>query len=139
MKRPTPDAWGERSAASAAGSRTAPRPTRRDQGVALIAVLFLAAMLTLLLYAYLREAQVEAALANGYGREKQAECLAWSAIEKGGAALISDGSPNPYRYRVRPPTLINLTLLEEMCLGHTIADSVVILGSIDIVLGEVDR
>lgn len=56
-----------------------------------------------------------------------------------GFYLISDGTPNPYRYRVRPPTLINLTLLEEMCLGHTIADSVVILGSIDIVLGEVDR
>lgn len=56
-----------------------------------------------------------------------------------GFFLISDGSPNPYRYRVRPPSLINLTLLEEMCLGHTIADAVVILGSIDIVLGEVDR
>jgi NADH-quinone oxidoreductase subunit D len=56
-----------------------------------------------------------------------------------GFYLISDGSPNPWRYRVRPPSLINLTLLEEMCLGHTIADSVVILGSIDIVLGEVDR
>ena len=56
-----------------------------------------------------------------------------------GFYLISDGSPNPSRYRVRPPSLINLTLLEEMCLGHTIADSVVILGSIDIVLGEVDR
>ena len=31
--------------------------------------------------------------------------------------LISDGSPNPYRYRVRPPSLINLTVLEDMCLG----------------------
>ena len=56
-----------------------------------------------------------------------------------GFYLVSDGSPNPYRYRVRPPSLINLTLLEEMCLGHTLADAVVILGSIDIVLGEVDR
>jgi NADH-quinone oxidoreductase subunit D len=56
-----------------------------------------------------------------------------------GFHLISDGSPNPYRYRVRPPSLINLTLLEDMCVGHTLADTVVILGSIDIVLGEVDR
>lgn len=56
-----------------------------------------------------------------------------------GFYLISDGSPNPYRYRVRPPSFVNLTVLEDMCLGHTIADSVVILGSIDIVLGEVDR
>ncbi len=56
-----------------------------------------------------------------------------------GFYVISDGSPNPYRYRVRPPSLINLTVLEDMCLGHTVADVVVILGSIDIVLGEVDR
>ena len=56
-----------------------------------------------------------------------------------GFYLISDGSANPYRYRVRPPSFVNLTVLEDLCLGHTIADSVVILGSIDIVLGEVDR
>ncbi|MEW6160264.1 MAG: NADH-quinone oxidoreductase subunit D [Verrucomicrobiota bacterium] len=56
-----------------------------------------------------------------------------------GFFVISDGSPNPYRYRVRPPSLINLTILEDMCLGHTVADVVVILGSVDIVLGEVDR
>jgi NADH-quinone oxidoreductase subunit D len=56
-----------------------------------------------------------------------------------GFYLISDGSPNPYRYRVRPPSLINLTVLEDMCLGQDVADVVIILGSVDIVLGEVDR
>jgi NADH-quinone oxidoreductase subunit D len=56
-----------------------------------------------------------------------------------GFYLISDGSPNPYRYRVRPPSFINLTVLEDMCLGRHVADVVVILGSVDIVLGEVDR
>lgn len=56
-----------------------------------------------------------------------------------GFYLISDGTGNPYRYRVRPPSFINLTILEDMCLGHTVADAVVILGSVDIVLGEVDR
>src|SRR6266550_3721133 len=56
-----------------------------------------------------------------------------------GFYLISDGSPNPYRYRVRPPSFINLTILEDMCLGHTVADVMVILGSVDIVMGEVDR
>lgn len=56
-----------------------------------------------------------------------------------GFYLIADGTPNPYRYRVRPPSLINLTVLEDMCLGQKVADAVVILGSIDIVLGEVDR
>ena len=56
-----------------------------------------------------------------------------------GFYLISDGSPNPYRYRVRPPSLINLTVLEDMCLGSNVADVVLIFGSVDIVLGEVDR
>jgi NADH-quinone oxidoreductase subunit D len=56
-----------------------------------------------------------------------------------GFYLISDGGPNPYRYRVRPPSFINLTILEDMCLGHTVADIMVILGSVDIVMGEVDR
>jgi NADH-quinone oxidoreductase subunit D len=56
-----------------------------------------------------------------------------------GFYLISDGGPNPYRYRVRAPSFVNLTILEDLCLGHTVADSVIILGSIDIVLGEVDR
>jgi NADH-quinone oxidoreductase subunit D len=56
-----------------------------------------------------------------------------------GFFLISDGTGNPYRYRVRPPSMINLTVLEDMCLGENIADAVIILGSVDIVLGEVDR
>jgi len=56
-----------------------------------------------------------------------------------GFYLISDGGPNPYRYRVRPPSFINLTVLEDLCLGHTVADVMVILGSVYIVMGEVDR
>jgi len=56
-----------------------------------------------------------------------------------GFYLVSDGSTNPFRYRVRPPSFINLTLLEDMCLGLDLADVVIILGSVDIVLGEVDR
>ncbi len=56
-----------------------------------------------------------------------------------GFYLISDGSPNPYRYRVRPPSLINLTVLEDMCLGSNVSDTIVTFGTIDIVLGEVDR
>ena len=56
-----------------------------------------------------------------------------------GFHIISDGGPNPFRYRIRPPSFINLTILEDLCLGHSVADAVVILGSVDIVLGEVDR
>ena len=52
---------------------------------------------------------------------------------------MSDGSPKPYRYHVRAPSLINLTVLEDMCLGHRLPDVIIILGSVDIVLGEVDR
>jgi NADH-quinone oxidoreductase subunit D/NADH-quinone oxidoreductase subunit C/D len=46
---------------------------------------------------------------------------------------------SPDRYHVRAPSFINLTTLEKMCLGHKVADAVAVLGSIDIVLGEVDR
>lgn len=57
-----------------------------------------------------------------------------------GFYVISDGTSGcAYRYHVRSPSFINLTALETMCLGHTVADVVGILGSLDIVLGEVDR
>jgi NADH-quinone oxidoreductase subunit D len=74
-------------------------------------------------------------------RPPAGECYARIEAPKGelGFYVISDGSPNPFRYHVRPPSFINLTVLEDMCLGHSVADSVIILGSIDIVLGEVDR
>jgi NADH-quinone oxidoreductase subunit D len=74
-------------------------------------------------------------------RPKAGEAYGRIEAPKGelGFYLISDGGPNPYRYRVRPPSLINLTVLEDMCLGQMIADVVIILGSVDIVLGEVDR
>ena len=56
-----------------------------------------------------------------------------------GFYIVSNGKPNPWRYHVRPPSFISLTPLGEMCRGQKIADAVVILGSIDITLGEVDR
>lgn len=56
-----------------------------------------------------------------------------------GYYVVSNGKPNPYRFHVRAPSFINLTALETMCIGHKIADVVTILGSVDIVLGEVDR
>lgn len=68
---------------------------------------------------------------------------AYSRVEnpKGelGYYVVADGGPTAYRYHVRSPSFINLTALETMCLGHTVADVVGILGSLDIVLGEVDR
>jgi len=56
-----------------------------------------------------------------------------------GYYVVSDGTANPYRYHIRAPSFINLTALGKMCTGYKVADTVTILGSIDIVLGEVDR
>jgi NADH-quinone oxidoreductase subunit D/NADH-quinone oxidoreductase subunit C/D len=56
-----------------------------------------------------------------------------------GFYIVSNGTSNPWRYHVRAPSFINLTPLETMCVGNKVADAVAILGSIDIVLGEVDR
>jgi NADH-quinone oxidoreductase subunit D len=74
-------------------------------------------------------------------RPKAGEAYGRIEAPKGelGFYLISDGTGTPYRYRVRPPSLINLTVLEDMCLGQNVADIIVTLGSVDIVLGEVDR
>ena len=56
-----------------------------------------------------------------------------------GVYLISDGSTNPYRLHWRPPSFINLAAVSDMVKGWKVADVVAILGSLDIVLGEVDR
>ena len=56
-----------------------------------------------------------------------------------GFYVISNGKPNPWRYHVRAPSFINLTAFGPMCVGQKVADLVGVLGSIDIVLGEVDR
>jgi NADH-quinone oxidoreductase subunit D len=56
-----------------------------------------------------------------------------------GYFIISDGTVNPFRVKVRGPSFVNLEVLGELCKGHLVADVIAILGSIDIVLGEVDR
>lgn len=56
-----------------------------------------------------------------------------------GYFIISDGSLNPFRIKVRAPSFVNLGVMNLLCEGHMVADVVAVLGSIDIVLGEVDR
>lgn len=56
-----------------------------------------------------------------------------------GVYLVSDGTDKPYRLKVRPPSFCNLAALKRLLKDAWVADSVVILGSLDIVLGEVDR
>ena len=56
-----------------------------------------------------------------------------------GYFIVSDGSTQPYRVRVRPPSFVNLQALDKMVRGALVADVVAVIGTLDIVLGEVDR
>ena len=56
-----------------------------------------------------------------------------------GVYLVSDGTDKPYRIKIRPPSFCNLSAIKHMLKGVWIADAVIVLGSLDIVLGEVDR
>jgi NADH-quinone oxidoreductase subunit D len=56
-----------------------------------------------------------------------------------GFYLVSDGAPTPYRWHVRSPSFINLSVLKELTVGLSIADAIVTLGSLDINVGEIDR
>jgi len=56
-----------------------------------------------------------------------------------GFYLVSDGSPRPHRMKIRPASFINLQALPKMVEGSMIADVVAVIGTLDIVLGEIDR
>ena len=56
-----------------------------------------------------------------------------------GFYVVSDGSIAPYRLHIFPPTLINITALRDMAIGWKVADLIIIFGSLDVVLGEIDR
>ena len=68
---------------------------------------------------------------------------AYAAVEhpKGefGIYLVSDGANKPYRLKIRPPGFANLSAMDEMCRGHMLADAVMVLSTLDIVFGDVDR
>jgi len=68
---------------------------------------------------------------------------AYAAVEhpKGefGVYLVSDGSNKPYRLKVRAPGFSHLASLNEMVVGHMLADVVAVIGTQDIVFGEIDR
>src|SRR5260370_22319661 len=53
--------------------------------------------------------------------------------------IASDGSPKPYRMRMRTPSFVNLQALQKMVEGHLVADAIASIGTLDIVLGEIDR
>ncbi len=68
---------------------------------------------------------------------------AYAAVEnpKGefGIYIVSDGANKPYRLKIRPPSFAHLAAMDEMSRGHMIADAVAIIGTLDIVFGEIDR
>jgi NADH-quinone oxidoreductase subunit D len=68
---------------------------------------------------------------------------AYSAVEhpKGefGIYIVSDGANKPYRMKIRPPGFAHLSAMDEMSRGHMIADAVAIIGTMDVVFGEIDR
>jgi NADH-quinone oxidoreductase subunit C/D len=79
-------------------------------------------------------------MGEAYGRvENPKGELGYYVVSNGPGDDAAKGTQNPWRYHVRAPSFINLTVLGEMCKGHKVADVVAILGSIDIVLGETDR
>ena len=56
-----------------------------------------------------------------------------------GIYLISDGSNKPYRVKIRPPGFVHLAAMDEMVRGHMLADVVAVIGTMDVVFGEIDR
>ncbi len=71
----------------------------------------------------------------------EGECYAAVEHPKGefGIYLVSDGANKPYRLKIRPPGFVHLQALEEMTRGHMLADVVTVIGTLDVVFGEIDR
>ncbi len=67
----------------------------------------------------------------------------YAAVESGkgefAVYLVADGTNRPYRCKIRSPGYVHLQALDEMCKGHQLADVVAVIGSMDIVFGEIDR
>jgi NADH-quinone oxidoreductase subunit C/D len=89
----------------------------------------------------LPEGPIQAGRVQATGKVPAGEAYGRVESPKGelGFYVVSDGTANPYRYRIRTPSFANLGVLGELCRGHLVADVVAILASIDITLGEVDR
>ncbi len=89
----------------------------------------------------LPEGDVHAAVPKNVRPPKDVECYFRTENPRGelGVYLISDGSNVPYRVRVKSPCFTAMSVFNEISRGHMIADMVAVVGSLDIVLGEIDR
>lgn len=89
----------------------------------------------------LPDGDVHEAVPRNVRPPKDAECYFRSETPRGemGIYLISDGSNVPYRVKVKSPCFTAIAAMNDLCRGHYVADIIAVIGSIDIVLGEVDR
>lgn len=87
------------------------------------------------------EGNVQSSLGRRLIRPPEGEVYVRAENPRGeiGVYLVSDGSDRPYRLKVRPPSFCNLSAIRAMLIDTWVADTVVVLGSLDIVMGEVDR
>jgi len=90
--------------------------------------------------AHIPEGDVQSAIPKRI-RPNPGEVYARTESPRGelGFYIVSDGTATPYRIKARSPGFVNLSVINEIARGSMIADLVAIIGSIDIVLGEVDR
>jgi NADH-quinone oxidoreductase subunit D len=74
-------------------------------------------------------------------RPPAGECYVAMESPKGekGYYMVSDGTSKPVRWRIRPPSFVNLSAIPRMVEGHLLSDVIAINASIDIVMGEIDR
>ena len=74
-------------------------------------------------------------------RPPAGECYVAVESPKGekGYYMVSDGTAKPVRWRIRPPSFVNLAAIPKMVEGHLLSDVIAINASIDIVMGEIDR
>jgi NADH-quinone oxidoreductase subunit D len=89
----------------------------------------------------LPDGDVHKAVPRNVRPPRDVECYFRSENPRGelGVYVISDGSNVPYRVRVKSPCFTAMSMFHEICRGHFVADIVAIIGSLDIVLGEIDR
>ena len=89
----------------------------------------------------LPEGDVHKAVPRNVKPPKDVECYFRSENPRGelGVYVISDGTNVPYRVRVKSPCFTAMSVFDVLCRGHYVADAVAIIGSLDIVLGEIDR
>ena len=86
-------------------------------------------------------ADARALLGKFYFRPPAGESYVAVESPKGekGYYMVSDGTSKPVRWRIRPPSFINLAAIPKMVEGHLLSDVIAINASIDIVMGEIDR